>query len=213
MEAIIIIFMIVVAVIIVRIFAPSSSQKAIEEQISFPSDYKVSDISIAEIDKMLDGSDFEMYLYRLFLELNYDGVYKTVGARDFGADIVFTDSQGHRNVIQAKRYSVTNQVGLSAVQEIYTSMKFYKARKSIVITSSFYTEACETLAGVNWVKLLDRKDLIQIIEFYKSGQLQKAKELIESEPRKIYESWAEMNDSYREIKKDKKAEKAVNACK
>ncbi|WP_341538282.1 restriction endonuclease [Paenibacillus pinisoli] len=54
---------------------------------------------------MEDGSEFEMYLYRLFIELGYSNVYKTVGSRDFGADIVFTDREGIRKVVQAKRYT------------------------------------------------------------------------------------------------------------
>lgn len=33
---------------------------------------------------MEDGSGFEMYLYRLLIELGYSGVYKTIGSRDFG---------------------------------------------------------------------------------------------------------------------------------
>ncbi|WP_371121681.1 restriction endonuclease [Paenibacillus sp. OK060] len=51
---------------------------------------------------MENGSGFEMYLYRLLIELGYSGVYKTIGSRDFGVDIVFTDPVGVENVIQAK---------------------------------------------------------------------------------------------------------------
>ena len=74
-----------------------------------PENYDLKAIDITHIDKMLDGSEFELYLYRLFLELGYTGVYKTTNSRDFGADVVFTDRDGIRNVVQAKRYSVTIQ--------------------------------------------------------------------------------------------------------
>ncbi len=150
-----------------------------------------------------------IYLTKLLKKLGYTGVYKTVSSRDFGADIVFTDSEGFRNVIQAKRYSIKNQVGLSAVQEIYTSMRYYKAKKSIVITTSTYTNGCETLAGVNHVKLIDRKDLIRIIEAFQSDENSKAKEIIESEPRIIYESWKEMKEPLKDIKADKKFSKTL----
>ncbi|OUQ89874.1 endonuclease [Brevibacillus brevis] len=169
-------------------------------------DFDPLSIDINQIDKMEDGSEFEMYLYRLFLALGYSGVYKTVGSRDFGADLVFNDRSGTRNVIQAKRYSENNPIGISAIQEVYSSMRFYKAKKSIVIGTSSFTTSCETLAGINHVKLLDRQDLIEIIALFKQGNLSKVKDIIEGEPRLILDSWSEYNDHNREIKKDKKAE-------
>lgn len=154
---------------------------------------------------MKDGEEFEIYLTQLLKRLGYTDAYKTLSSRDFGADIVFTDSEGVRNVIQAKRYHSKHLVGLSAVQEIYTSMRFYKARKAIVITTSTYTNACETLAGVNHVKLIDRNDLIQIIEGFQRDEISKAKEIMESEPRIIYETWTEMKEPLKEIRADKKS--------
>ncbi|MFF2909799.1 restriction endonuclease [Paenibacillus sp. NPDC057934] len=175
---------------------------------------KVTDlksVTIADIDKMEDGTGFEMYLYRLFLELGYTGVYKTLGSRDFGADVIFTDRLGIRNVVQAKRYSVDHTVGVSAVQEVYSSMRYYKAKKAIVITSSRFTEPCETLAGINHVKLLDRSDLVNMIEAFKRDDLREARNMIEAEPRMILESWSEANSTeLHEIRKDYKAEKHIN---
>lgn len=174
------------------------------------SDYDLKSISISDIDRMEDGSEFEMYLYRLLIELGYSGVYKTVGSRDFGADVVFTDREGIRNVVQAKRYGIDNPVGISAVQEVFSCMRYYKARKAIVIASSKFTEPCETLAGINHVKLLDRDDLIKMIEAYKNDDIQIVKDRIEAEPRMILESWSEgKNPMLTEIRKDYKAEKYV----
>ncbi|WPP40944.1 restriction endonuclease [Paenibacillus hunanensis] len=174
-------------------------------------EYNLKDITINHIDQMQDGSEFEVYLYRLFLELGYDGVYKTQGSRDFGADVIFTDREGIRNVIQAKRYAVDNHVGLGAVQEAFSAMRYYKAKKSMVITSSKFTDPCETLAGINHVKLLDRSDLIAIIAALQQDDHTAIKNRIEAEPRMILETWSEMNDPVlRDIKKDYKAEKRVN---
>ncbi len=173
--------------------------------------YDLKDITINHIDQMEDGSEFEMYLYKLFLELGYKGVYKTPGSRDFGADVVFTDREGFRNVIQAKRYSVGNNVGVDAVQQAFSSMRYYKAKKSMVITSSEFTDSCETLAGINHVKLLDRTDLIEIIKAFKIDDHAAIKTRIEAEPRMILETWSELKDPVlRDIKKDYKAEKRVN---
>src|SRR5690606_8359647 len=139
-------------------------------------DYDLKSIDINDIDRMADGSEFEMYLYRLLLELGYSGVYKTTNSRDFGADVVFTDREGVRNVVQAKRYSIDNPVGISAVQEVFSCMRYYKAKKAIVISSAKFTEPCETLAGINHVKLLDRNDLIKMIEGFRNGDLQSVKD-------------------------------------
>ncbi|UFJ41079.1 restriction endonuclease [Brevibacillus humidisoli] len=172
-------------------------------------DYDPLKIDINDIDRMVDGSEFEIYLYRLFLALGYSGVYKTVGSGDFGADLVFQDRTGTRNVIQAKRYGVNNPAGIHAVQEVFASMRYYKAKKAIVIATTNFTRSCETLAGINHVRLLDREELIDIIDAFKQGDIHRAKDIIEEEPRVILESWSEYNDPALEIKKDKKAEKAI----
>lgn len=173
-------------------------------------DYNLKDIDITDIDKMKDGSGFEMYLYRLLIELGYSGVYKTIGSRDFGADVIFTDREGMRNVIQAKRYSFDKPVGISAVQEVFSCMRYYKAKKAIVIATAKYTEPCETLAGINHVKLLDRTDLINVIDAFRSDDPIVARDIIEGEPRMILESWNETHSGLlQEVRKDYKAEKYV----
>lgn len=146
-------------------------------------------ITMKDIDKMQDGSEFELYLYHLFQQLGYAEVHKTTSSRDFGADLVFVDSAGRRNVIQAKRYGANHPVGLSAVQEIYTSMRYYEADRSIVLTSARYTEACRTLAAVNGVKLLDREDLMDLITLFKSRRMEEALELIEEDDQEPVETW------------------------
>jgi restriction system protein len=146
-------------------------------------------ITIKDIDKMQDGSEFELYLYHLFEQLGYTEVHKTTSSRDFGADLVFVDRAGRRNVIQAKRYGANHPVGLSAVQEIYTSMRYYEADRSIVLTSARYTEACRTLAAVNGVKLLDREDLMDLIMLFKSRRMEEALELIEEDDQEPVETW------------------------
>lgn len=184
--------------------------KVLSKKKSYPFQSIVIDplkITILDIDQMEDGKDFEEYLYRLLLALGYSDAYKTQGSRDFGSDLVFTDRDGYRNVVQAKRYSCP--VGLEAVQEVYGSMRYYRAKKSIVITSNQYTAACEELGGYNAVKLHNRSDLINIIDLFKSGEIDKAKDIIESEPRIILDSWDNYMNSNKVIKKDFKAEKRL----
>jgi restriction system protein len=191
-------------------FIISNKLKKFNRSEPLPENYDLKAIDITHIDRMLDGSEFEIYLYRLLLELGYSGVYKTTNSRDFGADVVFTDREGIRNVVQAKRYSVNNQVGLSAVQEVFSCMRYYKAKKAIVIATTKFTEPCETLAGINHVKLVDRADLISIIGAFRTEDIQTARNWIEAEPRMILESWSEANSTVlHEIRKDYKAEKYI----
>lgn len=164
-------------------------------------------ITIKDIDRMADGSEFEEYLYRLFLALGYKDAYKTQGSRDFGTDLVFTDRDGYRNVVQAKRYSYS--VGLGAVQEVYSSMRYYRAKKAMVIASNQYTVACEELAGYNGVKLHNRKDLIVIMDLFKTGQIDKVKDIIEADAHMIFDSWDNYMNGDKVIKKDVKAEKRI----
>jgi restriction system protein len=83
----------------------------------------------------------------------------------------------------------------------------------MVISSNQYTSACEELAGYNAVRLHSRSDLIEIMNFFKSGQIDKAKDIIESEPRIILDSWDNYMKSNKVIKKDFKAEKRLDAKK
>ncbi|MNF11411.1 hypothetical protein D3C80_2126240 [compost metagenome] len=60
------------------------------------------------------------------------------------------------------------------------------------------------------MKLLDRSDLITVIEAFRSGDIVAARKVIGGEPRMILESWSEANSSVlHEVRKDYKAEKYV----
>ncbi|MGG0940491.1 restriction endonuclease [Brevibacillus centrosporus] len=164
-------------------------------------------VQIEDIDTM-EGTDFEQYLNLLLIELGYPDAYKTGNSRDFGADIVFTDSTGIRNIIQAKRYHPELPVSLDAVQQVYTARNYYQAKKAIVITSATFTDSCETLAGVNGVLLLDRNDLIEIIHSFQQSGYQRATLILEREPRVIYRYWDDPH-YVRNINKDKKLAKVA----
>ena len=146
-------------------------------------------MTIADIDDM-EGAEFERYLLRLFSELGYDDVEKTKDSSDFGADLVFTDRLGVRNVLQAKRYQANQAIGLDAVQEVYGSMRYYDAERSIVLTTAGrFTSSCITLAGVNDVSLLGRDELLMIVRHFKSGRHDDAMDVIESEAESLRSPW------------------------
>ncbi|WP_339320624.1 restriction endonuclease [Paenibacillus sp. FSL R10-2734] len=197
-SVVVVIVLVVVSAVVGSFFLTKRQKGYAKESVIDP-----LKITIQDVDRMEDGSEFEEYLYRLFSALGYKNAYKTPRSRDFGTDLVFTDREGYRNVVQAKRYSYP--VGLGAVQEVYGSMRYYRAKKSMVITSNHYTAACEELAGHNAVKLHNRSDLIEIIDLFKAGQIDKVKDLIEAEPRVILDSWDGYMKSNKIIKKDYKS--------
>jgi restriction system protein len=121
---------------------------------------KLSQSGIRDIDKM-DGFQFEVYLKSLFKELGYK-TKVTKNTSDFGADLIL-EKNGKKTVVQAKRYKYKNNVGLEAVQQVYTAIPYYKANRACVITNSQYTKNAKVLAGVCNVELIDRRKLINLI--------------------------------------------------
>ncbi|ANY68777.1 hypothetical protein BBD42_21625 [Paenibacillus sp. BIHB 4019] len=72
-------------------------------------------------------------------------------------------------------------------------MRYYRAKKAIVIAFAKFTEPCETLAGIKHVKLLDRSDLVAKIDDFKRDDIQGVRDRTETESRIIFESWNETN--------------------
>lgn len=113
---------------------------------------------IHEVDRM-SGYQFEKYLSTLFKENGYK-TRVTKSSGDYGADLIIKKS-GITTVVQAKRYNST--VGLKAVQEIVSSVRYYKADKALVVTSNYFSKPAEKLANSNNVELIDRNKLINMM--------------------------------------------------
>lgn len=119
-----------------------------------------------KIDSM-EGIEFEIYCSSLLKLTGYfygGTVYSTRGSGDFGADIVIECLDGTRVVIQCKR--VKGNVGIDAIQEVYSSKPHYCANKAAVLTNSCFTPAAKELAKNTGVSLLDRKLLKKMLELY-----------------------------------------------
>lgn len=113
---------------------------------------------IDDIDKM-NGIQFEKFLSLLFIELGYKSKI-TKASGDFGADLIIS-KDGIKTVVQAKRYS--SKVGIKAVQEVVSSMNYYKASKAMVVTNSYFSKAAIELAQSNNVEMVDRDRLVDIL--------------------------------------------------
>ncbi|WDL97946.1 restriction endonuclease [Alicyclobacillus sp. ALC3] len=109
-----------------------------------------------EVDQM-DGRTFETKLGLHFAQRGFE-VETTPTSGDYGADLVLTDANGNRTVVQAKRYS--GAVGVKAVQEVSAARAMYGATGAIVITNSHFTKNAMILAANTGVYLWDRERLI-----------------------------------------------------
>ena len=115
-------------------------------------------LDLSEVDKMR-GLEFEHFLVPLFEKIGYKAEV-TKGSGDYGADLTLHKRQ-KKFVVQAKRYNGT--IGVSAVQEIVAAMGYYNAHGAMVITNNYFTPAAENLAKANKVRLIDRDELVYMI--------------------------------------------------
>jgi restriction system protein len=92
----------------------------------------------------LPGLTFEHWLAARLRARGWQ-VTVTPASGDFGADLVGTDPQGRRCVIQAKRYR--GPVGIAAVQEVFAARAYYGAALAILATTGTLTPAAQALAA------------------------------------------------------------------
>ena len=115
-------------------------------------------LNIEKVD-IMDGVEFERFLKRLFIYKGYT-VSETARTGDFGADLILS-KDGKKIVVQAKRYSAN--VGAKALQEIYSARHHYKADEMMVVCNTHFTKQAEVMAQEQQIELVDREELIGII--------------------------------------------------
>ena len=121
---------------------------------------KASTTSIQQVDKM-SGRQFEAFCRDLLVDNGYYNVELTPASGDQGVDIT-AQKNSNRYAIQCKHYS--SNVGNRAVQEVCAGKAFYKCNTGIVITNSHFTKKAKELAKANHVVLLDRNDIIRLMD-------------------------------------------------
>ncbi len=109
----------------------------------------------------MTGYDFEQYCVHLLFEVGFLDVTATSSSNDFGVDIL-AKYNGILYAFQCKRYS--SNVGISAVQEVSSGMKYYHANVGVVITNQYYTAQAQELASAVGVHLWDRDFLQKLIQ-------------------------------------------------
>lgn len=119
---------------------------------------KLKRSGIHEVDKM-KGRQFEKFLGHLFRSMGYH-VQVTPESGDYGADLLI-EKDAVRTAVQAKRYK--GNVRIDSVQQVKASLAHYKASQGWVVTNSNFTEAAVNLARSNGIRLISRKELVDMI--------------------------------------------------
>lgn len=116
----------------------------------------------SEIEKIdiMQGYEFESFLKTMFFYLGYNAE-TTARTGDYGADLILTNA-GVKTVVQAKRYS--KNVSSKSVQEVLVAKTHYQADECMVVTNSFFTKEAEQVASENNVTLVDRHNLIILMQ-------------------------------------------------
>lgn len=102
----------------------------------------------------MSGEVYERYVGYKLMSIGYKDLNFTPASKDFGADIIATDSDGKKVCIQCKRYE--NAVGIDAVQEINSARQYYDCDDAIVATNSTFTPSAKELAKKVGVVLWER---------------------------------------------------------
>ena len=109
----------------------------------------------------MTGANFENFLTKVFEERGYF-VERTGRVGDQGVDLIVS-RDGSRVAIQAKGYP-GSPVGNAAVQQVHAGMSFYRCQAAAVVTNSQFTPSARALAERIGCKLIDAKQIPDLIE-------------------------------------------------
>ena len=84
------------------------------------------------------------------------------GPGDLGADIVCQHPEGHRVVVQCKRYAPGNKVTSPSMQSFIGMSHRHHGAAGIYVTTSSYTKAAAELAHQHGIELYDGERLVEL---------------------------------------------------
>lgn len=135
---------------------------------------KLRTLNINNIDKV-NGVDFEKIMCYLFRKMKFK-VDSTPVSGDYGADIILR-KWGLTIAVQCKLY-YNHSVGNKAVYEVHAGKGYYNADVAMVITNFKYSKPAQELAHKLNVILLDRTDVINMLERSYKDSANQLKKLI-----------------------------------
>ncbi len=116
----------------------------------------------------ISSREFEEIVAELFRKQEYD-VELTPKTRDGGCDIIATKTIGglpFMLLIECKKYSLSNPVGVSLVRSLLGVQNDRKANKGVLITTSRFTKSAKEFADrqQHLISLMDINDLMEMIK-------------------------------------------------
>lgn len=130
-----------------------------EKERSLKKTVSIANSTIDQIDEM-DGLEFEIFIAEVFKLKGYN-VETTKRSGDFGVDLIVSKNN-IKSALQIKRYS--ENVGITAIQEIVSGTTYYSCDNSMVVTNSYFTSAAQELGTKLGVFLINRDKLIQLLK-------------------------------------------------
>ena len=121
---------------------------------------------LKDFDQM-KGEEFEKACAVILYANGYRNIDFTRKTGDYGVDILCDDGK-HKYAVQCKRYS--DNVGIKAIQEVYSGCRHYYCNRAMVMTNSFFTEPAVDLARTNDVVLIDRNTLFDMCNTQERGK-------------------------------------------
>lgn len=118
----------------------------------------------------LHPTEFEHLIAEFFIKRGYVEANVIGQACDRGVDILVTNPQGERELVQCKRYRYGNNIGSAPIQRIDSYMRSRKAVRAWVVTTSDFTPEGKKEANLLAVKLINGKELKDQLETYFPGK-------------------------------------------
>lgn len=123
-----------------------------------------------ELIYKLDSRKFEQLIAKLFADRGHE-VSLTKSTRDGGYDIFARVKDAFSSfiiLVECKKYSAENKVGVEVVRGLYGVTEAHKANQGLIITSSYFTKGAqqEQLRIGNRIGLKDYNDLVEWINPY-----------------------------------------------
>lgn len=111
--------------------------------------------------------EFEELVAELFRQQGFD-VELTPATRDGGCDIIASKTMGSLPfmlIIECKKYSLQNPVGVSLVRSLLGVQSDRKANKAVLVTSSRFTKSAKEFADrqQHLISLIDINDLLAMM--------------------------------------------------
>jgi len=125
-------------------------------------DHEISQWPALSLEGMMDltPADFEEYVSRRIFERHGYEVHNVKDVKDGGIDILVTDVDGCKGIVQCKRYRST--VGEPTVRDLYGTMIHTGAVYAFLATNANISSAAHKWAKDKPIGLLDGRELIRL---------------------------------------------------